>query len=31
MHELLDLTFDWFATHTHFRVKSEVYCGKPGK
>jgi transposase len=23
--ELLDLTFDWFATRTHFRVKSSVY------
>ncbi len=23
--ELLDLTFDWFATRTHFRVRSAVY------
>ena len=26
MDELLDLTFDWFATGTHFRVRSEVYA-----
>jgi hypothetical protein len=25
MKELLDLTFDWFATRTHFRVRSAVY------
>jgi putative transposase len=30
MDELLDLTFDWFATRTHFRVKSTVYCEMPG-
>jgi transposase len=27
MDELLDLTFDWFATRTHFRVESEIYRG----
>jgi putative transposase len=31
MDELLDLTFDWFETRTHFRVRSSVYAGKPGK
>ena len=31
MDELLDLTFDWFATRTHFRVRSEVYTKCPGK
>ena len=31
MNELLDLTFDWFATRTHFRVQSSVYCDTPGK
>jgi putative transposase len=31
MDELLDLTFDWFETRTHFRVQSTVYTGKPGK
>jgi transposase len=25
MDELLDLTFDWFATRTHFRVRTGVY------
>ena len=25
MDELLDLTFDWFACRTHFRVESKVY------
>jgi putative transposase len=30
MQELLDLTFDWFATRTHFRV-SGVYARSPGK
>ncbi|MBN9522644.1 IS630 family transposase [bacterium] len=29
--ELLDLTFDWFETRTHFRVKSSVYAETPGK
>jgi putative transposase len=29
--DLLDLTFDWFATRTHFRVQSEVYTKCPGK
>lgn len=29
--ELLDLTFAWFETRTHFRVQSSVYTGKPGK
>jgi putative transposase len=29
MEELLDLTFDWFATRTHFRVQTEVYGEKP--
>jgi putative transposase len=28
--ELLDLTFDWFATRTHFRVQSSVYTKGPG-
>ena len=31
MDELLDLTFDWFATRTHFRVQSTVYMKCPGK
>ena len=31
MDELLDLTFDWFATRTHFRVQSTVYTKCPGK
>ncbi len=31
MAELLDLTFDWFATRTHFRVRSEVYELPPGQ
>jgi putative transposase len=26
MQELLDLTFDWFETRTHFRVQSSVYA-----
>jgi len=29
--ELLDLTFDWFETRTHFRVRSGVYSETPGK
>jgi transposase len=31
MDELLDLTFDWFETRTHFRVRSSVYSDTPGK
>jgi len=31
MDELLDLTFDWFETRTHFRVRSQVYDETPGK
>jgi putative transposase len=31
MGELLDLTFDWFETRTHFRVQSSVYTKCPGK
>jgi transposase len=31
MEELLDLTFDWFETRTHFRVRSSVYAETPGK
>jgi transposase len=31
MDELLDLTFDWFETRTHFRVQSSVYTETPGK
>jgi transposase len=31
MHGLLDLTFAWFETRTHFRVQSEVYTKCPGK
>jgi putative transposase len=31
MDELLDLTFDWFASRTHFRVRSSVYEETPGK
>jgi transposase len=31
MEELLDLTFDWFETRTHFRVRSSVYSETPGK
>jgi transposase len=31
MDELLDLTFEWFATRTHFRVESEVFPKTPGK
>ncbi len=31
MQELLDLTFDWFETRTHFRVQSSVYNKCPGK
>jgi len=26
-----DLTFGWFATRTHFRVRSKVYDRSPGK
>jgi transposase len=29
MNELLDLTFDWFATHTHFRVETGIYKETP--
>jgi len=29
MGELLDLTFEWFATRTHFRVRSDVYRELP--
>jgi transposase len=29
--ELLDLTFDWFETRTHFRVQSSGYPKCPGK
>jgi transposase len=29
MDELLDLTFDWFETRTHFRVRSAVYAKSP--
>jgi transposase len=31
MDELLDLTFHWFETRTHFRVRSAVYTETPGK
>ncbi len=31
MQELLDLTFDWFETRTHFRVQSAVYADAPAK
>jgi putative transposase len=31
MDELLDLTFDWFASRTHFRVESSVYSKTPRK
>jgi transposase len=31
MQELLDLTFDWFETRTHFRVRSSVYAETPEK
>jgi transposase len=31
MDELLDLTFEWFATRTHFRVETKVYNETPGK
>jgi putative transposase len=27
--ELLDLTFDWFAARTHFRIESTVYGKTP--
>src|SRR4051812_16318268 len=29
--ELLDLTFDWFETRTHFRVQTGIYDKAPGK
>jgi hypothetical protein len=29
MDELLDLTFDWFATRTHFRIETAVYGQSP--
>jgi hypothetical protein len=31
MAELRDLTFDWFATRTHFRVETGVYNETPGR
>ena len=31
MEELLDLTFDWFDSRTHFRVQSTVYKESPEK
>ena len=31
MKELLDLTFDWFESRTHFRVRSSMYCETQGK
>jgi transposase len=31
MDELLDLTFDWFAIRTHFRVGTPAYGKTPGK
>jgi putative transposase len=31
MDELLDLTFDWFETRTHFRVQTGIYDIAPGK
>src|SRR5215204_43843 len=31
MQELLDLTFDWFETRTHFRVQSGIYNKPPEK
>jgi transposase len=31
MAELLDLTFDWFESRTHFRAQSSVYTKCPGK
>lgn len=31
MDELLELTFDWFATRTHVRVQTEVYNERPGE
>jgi putative transposase len=31
MEDLLDLTFDWFETRTHFRVQTEVYNKSPRK
>jgi putative transposase len=31
MAELLDLTFDWFETRTHFRAGCHVYDESPGK
>jgi putative transposase len=31
MDELLDLTFDWFATRTHFRVQAAEYRKRPQK
>jgi transposase len=31
MDELLDLTFDWFATRTHVRVESSIYDTSPKK
>jgi hypothetical protein len=29
MDELLDLTFDWFETRTHFRIETSVYGKTP--
>jgi putative transposase len=31
MDDLLDLTFEWFAIHTHFRVRTDTYSGTAGK
>jgi putative transposase len=31
MGELLDLTFDWFAIRTHFRVETSVYSNSPAE
>ena len=31
MDELLDLTFDWFASRTYFRVQTSTYQEPPGK
>jgi putative transposase len=31
MEELLNLTFDWFATRTHFRVETDVYSEMHGE
>jgi transposase len=31
MDELLELTFDWFATRARFRVETQVYREPPGR